>query len=151
MFIENPLNSSPLVFPVLECFHLVGFAISVGTIAMVDFSVLGFGMRRPPAQLWSDTVLWTSFSLVIVVFSGILLFSSDPDMYYLNPAFDFKILALLLAIIFNYTFHRKAVTAASPPGRIKLTACISLALWVCVVFGGIFIAFTDKIVFPKKI
>ena len=37
MLIENPLNSSPLTFPVLECVHIVGFALSVGTIAVVDF------------------------------------------------------------------------------------------------------------------
>ena len=58
MLIENPLNSSPLAFPVLECFHIVGFALSIGTIAIVDFRLLGWGMRREtPAQLAKDTSL----------------------------------------------------------------------------------------------
>ena len=29
----NPLNASPLIFPVLECAHIMGFALSIGTIA----------------------------------------------------------------------------------------------------------------------
>ena len=33
MQIDNPLNASPLAFPILECIHIVGFAVSIGTIA----------------------------------------------------------------------------------------------------------------------
>jgi hypothetical protein len=33
MLIENPLTSSELAFPILECFHIVGFAIAIGSIA----------------------------------------------------------------------------------------------------------------------
>ena len=143
MLIENPLNSSPLVFPVLECFHIVGFALSVGTIAIVDFRLLGFGMRREtPSQLLKDTFLWTLGGLTLMVFSGLMLFSSDPDMYYLNIAFDLKMFFLVVAIIFNYTIHRK-VARSDPPGGGKLVACVSLVLWACVVFGGIFIGFLN--------
>ncbi len=143
MLIENPLNSSPLAFPILECIHIVGFALSVGTVALVDFRLLGIGMRREtPSQLAKDTFFWTLGGLTIMIFSGLMLFSSDPDMYYLNIAFDLKMAFLLLAILFHYTIHRKVVGADAPGGG-KLVACISLALWACVVFGGIFIGFLN--------
>jgi hypothetical protein len=142
MLIENPLNGSELSFPILECFHIVGFALSVGTIAIVDFRLVGVGMRNEtPAQLDKDTFFWTLGGLVLMVFSGLLLFSSDPDNYYLNIAFDLKMIFLLLAIVFNYTIHRWVVRSDPPPGRGKIVAYISLALWTCVVFGGIFIGF----------
>jgi len=143
MFIENPLNSSELSFPILECFHIIGFAFSVGTIALVDFRLLGVGMRREtPLQLAKDTAYWTLGGLVLMVMSGLLLFSSDPDMYYLNWAFDLKMFFLVLAIIFNYTIHRKTVMSNAPGGG-KLVACISLCLWAAVLFGGIFIGFLN--------
>jgi len=143
MLIENPLNSSPLAFPVLECFHIVGFALSVGPIAIVDFRLLGLGMtRETPSQLGKDTFFWTLGGLALMIFSGLMLFSSDPDMYYLNYAFDLKMFFLILAIVFNYTIHRKVVQADAPGGA-KLVACVSLALWACVVFGGIFIGFLN--------
>ena len=146
MLVENPLNSSPLIFPALECIHILGFAISIGTIAIVDFNLLGFGLRRQSAsQLLRDTGFWTMGGLILMIFSGLLLFSSDPDMYYLNPAFDLKIAVLLLAILFNYTIHRKTIAAVTARGGGKVVACISLALWMSVVFGGIFIAFTCQI------
>jgi hypothetical protein len=142
MLITNPLNSSALAFPILECFHIVGFALSIGTIALVDFSLLGIGMRREsPAQLAKDTWLWTLGGLVLMLFSGLLLFSSDPDMYYLNWAFLIKMVFFVSAVVFHYTVHRRAVSSDTPPGNGKIVACVSLLLWCGVIFGGIFIGF----------
>ena len=142
MLITNPLNSSELVFPTIECFHIVGFALSIGTIAIVDFSLLGIGMRRQsPAQLAKDTWLWTLSGLVLMFFTGLLLFSSDPDMYYLNWPFLIKMVFFVSAVVFHYTVHRKTVASDSPPPNGKLVACVSLALWCGVIFGGIFIGF----------
>jgi len=143
--ISNPLNESALAFPVLECIHIIGFALSVGTIAIVDFRLLGIGMtRQKPSDLLKDTSTWTLVGIVIMLLSGLMLFSSDPDMYYLNWAFLIKMACLLLAIVFNYTIHRTVVSAETPPPHSKLVASISLALWGSVVFGGIFIAFINE-------
>lgn len=145
MLIENPLNSSEYSFPMLEFFHIVGFAVAIGSVALVDFRLLGLGLRRQTAgQIFEDTGLWTIFGLTVAVFSGLLLFSTDPDKYYLNLSFVFKIAALLVAIVFHYTIHRKVAFSPTSPAASRLVACVSLALWVSVVFGGIFIAFVEE-------
>ena len=144
MLIENPLNSSEFAFPVLECLHIIGFTVSVGTIAIVDFRLLGVGMlHQKAADLNRDLWLWTLAGLVVVIFTGLLLYSSDPDMYYLNVAFLFKMACLLAAIIFHYTIHRKVVSSDASGAYSKLVACLSLALWASVIFGGIFIGFVN--------
>lgn len=143
LLIENPLNESALSFPILECFHIVGFAFSVGTIALVDFRLLGWGLRKETsAQIAKETFFWTLGGLILMVLSGLMLFSSDPDMYYLNYAFDLKMFFLILAIVFNYTIHRKTAMEDKPRNG-KVVACVSLALWALVVFGGIFIGFLN--------
>ena len=138
---ENPLNENALVFPVLECFHILGFAVTVGTITLVDFRMLGFGLRRQSAPELSKALApWTLLGLVLVLLSGPMLFSSDPDMYYLNLSFQIKMVLLALALLFHYTVRRKFLQGESAkPGA--LVACISLALWISVIFAGIFIAF----------
>jgi len=79
MLIENPLNSSIYAFPVLECFHIVGFTLSVGTIALVDLRLLGIGMNhQTPAELADDMRFWTMGGLTLMLVSGLLLFSSTP-------------------------------------------------------------------------
>jgi hypothetical protein len=138
---ENPLNENALVFPVLECFHILGFAITVGTIALVDFRLLGFGLRQNAGELAKLLAPWTLFALVSVLISGPMLFSSDPDMYYLNRSFQIKMVLLLMAVVFHYTIRRKLLRGELPPGLGKPVAVISLLLWTSVIFGGIFIAF----------
>ena len=139
MLIENPLNSSLLTFPILECIHIVGFAFSVGTVALVDFRLIGIGMTdHSPAKLWKDTFNWTLCGLLAVIFSGLLLFSTDPDNYYLNYAFLLKMVFLAIAVVYNYTAVRRTVAVPGAPHR-KRVGAISLVLWACVAFGGIFI------------
>jgi hypothetical protein len=61
-------------------------------------------------------------------------------MYYLNRSFLLKMAALVLAVIFNYTIHRQTLSGDLSPSSTRLIACLSLLLWVGVIFGGIFIA-----------
>jgi hypothetical protein len=138
----NPLNNNEWAFPVAECVHILGFALSLGTVALVDLRLLGLGMRnQSSAQLVKDTTPWTLIGLAIMLISGPVIFSSDPVLYLNNDAFQVKMICLLLAIVFNYTIHFKVATSDVPPIVRKLVGAISLALWVSVVAGGIFIAF----------
>src|SRR5271168_1210993 len=85
---SNPLNDATWLFPALECWHILGFALSVGTIAIVDFRLLGIGMLRQTSQeLAQDLAPWTLFGIASMLLSGPLMFATDPDMYYLNHSF----------------------------------------------------------------
>jgi hypothetical protein len=133
-----------MVFPVLECFHILGFILLLGSIALVDFHLLAGLMRdQASAQLARDAAPWTLIGLALVITSGSLLFASDPDHYYLNSAFQFKMAILLLAIAFHYTIHGRAARPGASPGSGRLAACLSLALWSGVIGGGIFIGFVN--------
>ena len=49
----NPLNNNEWAFPLFECIHIAMFAMSIGTIALVDFRLLGLALRsRSPIELW---------------------------------------------------------------------------------------------------
>ena len=139
LIMENPLDSSPMIFPVLECFHIIGMALLVGTIALVDFRMLGWAMRnQTAAELADDMKPWTHVGLAVMLLSGPMLFLSDWDMYWYNSGWRVKMVLLLLALAFNFTVHRKAIASGSPGKGVALT---SLLLWAGVIAGGIFIAF----------
>ena len=50
MFLQNTfvdaLNETEWAFPLAECVHIGGFAIGVGSIALVDFRLLNLGLRQ---------------------------------------------------------------------------------------------------------
>jgi hypothetical protein len=138
----NPLNNNEWAFPLTECFHIAAMALSIGTIVLVDLRLLGVGMRRQTAaQLVADTELWTLTGLVVVIASGLMIFSSDPVAYLSSGPFLFKMAALLVAIVYNYTIHRIVARGSASPLAGKLVGSVSLALWCSLVFAGIFIAF----------
>ena len=139
----NPLNSNEWAFPLTECFHITSFALSIGTIMLVDLRLMGLGlMRAKPAQLVKDTGIWTIVGLVIVIFSGLLIFSSDPLRYTYNSGFQWKMAALVMAILYNYTVHRSvAMSATASEGTQKFVGALSVLLWILVPFGGIWISF----------
>lgn len=139
----NPLNNNEWSFPLFECIHIAMFAMSVGTIALVDFRLMGLTLRKyTAAQLLKATSPWTLVGLVVVITSGFVIATTDPLAYYYNGAFRYKMLMLTLAIIYNYTLHRKVVMGAFPPAVNIVTAAVSLALWISIVYLGIFYAFT---------
>jgi hypothetical protein len=138
--ILNPINEYSSAFPILTCIHIAGIVCGVGTAALVDFRLLGVGLtQNSPAKLWSDATPWTLAGLTLAIFSGLLLFSADPAMYFANTAFRFKMSMLLLAIVFYFTVVRKA---ASGERESSFVACVSLGMWAMVPVGGIFIGFT---------
>lgn len=139
---NNPLNTNEWAFPVCEVLHILGFAVGIGTITMVDLRLLGIGMKKESAaDLVRDTGAWTLAGLAMALITGPLIFSSDPNMYLRNASFRFKLTMLALAIIYNYTIHRWVALKKAQGGLAVLTGVVSLALWVSVIFGGIFIAF----------
>jgi hypothetical protein len=138
----NPLNSNEWAFPLTECFHITSSALSIGMIALVDLRLLGLAFKRQTAgQLLKDTGLWTLAGLIIVIISGLLIFSSDPIRYLYNSGYRDKMGLLVLAIIFNYTIHRKVALSNSSGMAAKLVGAISLLLWISIPFGGIWISF----------
>jgi len=141
----DALNDTEWAFPLAEVVHIGGFAIGVGSIALVDLRLLNLGLRQePPARILRYTELWTIFALIFVIFSGTILFLSQTGIYLINPIFPIKMYVLLAAIVFNFTIHRKVAAMENPPPLAsKVVAIVSLLLWVSVVFGGIFTGFLE--------
>jgi hypothetical protein len=138
----NPLNTTEWAFPLAEVFHLLGFALLIGTIFIVDLRLLGLGMKRQTAaQLVRDTAPWTLAGLVVILISGPAIFSSDPGLYVYNQSFRYKMGALLCGIILNWTIHRSIALKDNPGLAGAIVGAISILLWSSIIGAGIFIAF----------
>jgi hypothetical protein len=138
--VAGKINDSEWLFPVIESVHITGLAVLVGTIAIVDFRLLGLTLRdRPVSQIAAALKFWTLAGIVIMLTTGPLMLSAEPERGYGNPAFAFKMSCLLLALVTHYTIHRRATRPGQVDG--KFAACLSLLLWTGVIFGGRAIAF----------
>jgi hypothetical protein len=139
------IRSSTYWFPVVEAFHLLALAVIGGAVLIVDLRLFGLLLKREPvAQVARDAQPWLIGSLIVMLVSGFLLFSSEAVKCYYNGAFWFKMISLALAIVFTFTVHKKVVSARDESislGWGRLIAIISLLLWSGVGVGGRAIGF----------
>jgi len=142
----NAIRSSTYTFPILEVFHLLGLAAIGGAVLLIDMRLFGIGLRRRPvAEIARYAQPFLAGSLLVMIVSGGLLFTSEAIKCYHHEAFWFKMISLFLAILFTFTVHRKVTMAdASRVGPVaaKLVAIVSVALWTCVGIGGRWIGFS---------
>jgi hypothetical protein len=111
---------------------MVGIGWFGGMVLMGDLSVLRIGLHVPAADLLSQFRRWKWLGFAIMLVSGGLLWWCEPVVCYKSVSFWIK-LALLALVGVNAFFLK----SRSP----RLGACLSLLLWVGLVFAGRGIAF----------
>ena len=140
------VRQSLWLFPVIEAFHLVAFAVLGGTVLVTDLRLLGLAMRsQPTARVARDARPFLIGSLIVMLISGTLLFLSEAVKCYYSFPFKVKIICLVLAILFTWTLHKRVAAApddAIGPIKGRVAALISLALWGAVAWGGRWIGFS---------
>jgi hypothetical protein len=139
------IRNSQYAFPIIEYFHLAALAVIGGAILIVDMRMLGLGLRETPvAGLARDAQPWFVGSLIVMLVSGVSLYTSEATKCYASPAFWIKMVALVLAILFTFTVRRKVSLADSAqvtPRASKTVALVSIGLWFMVAWGGRWIGF----------
>ena len=142
---KNPwivaVDSSIVMSLILEIAHYSGFFLLVGTTVFVDLRVMGLAGRREPAsQLAKQLFPWMWTGLGMAVVSGFFMFAADAQDFYLAGVFRIKMLVVLLAILFGAIVQWKvpgwSELPAMPAGA-KLTAFVSLALWVGAILAAV--------------
>ena len=133
------IRSSSALIALTQIIHLLGLTMLIGTVMMVDLALLGFGFRRhPPGRIARELAPWTTGGLVVMLISGPLILSSETIKCYEATFFWIKMAALIVAIVFHFTVHRRVAQSEPPPGRFRagVVACVSLTLWIGVALAG---------------
>ncbi len=133
------IRNSEYAFPMIEFVHLAALAVIGGAVLIVDMRLLGFGLKKTSvAQLAKDAQPYVTGSLVVMLATGIALYTSEATKCYASVAFWIKMISLLLAMIFTYTV--KSSTAARDHES-RIVGLVSLVLWFGVAWGGRWIGF----------
>ena len=91
------LRQSIWIFPIIETVHVLGIALLVGTVSLLDLRLLGVILKGEPVPQIARQILpltWAGFAVMFV--SGFLLFSAEAAGSYGNIAFRVKMLMIVL-------------------------------------------------------
>ncbi len=142
------MRQSPLLYPLVEIAHILGFVMLVGSIVAFDLRVLGLARGLPMAPLARFLPRLALLGFCVAAPAGFLLLSADAASVVRNPAFQMKLALILVAGANALAFHRYAGRdlAAWPdhgpaPAAARVGAAASMALWLSAVAAGRLIAY----------
>lgn len=146
---STQLQSSEHLWMLLEGAHVLTLMLFAGTILFVDMRLLGLVLRKVPVSAVADTVLpYTVAGFAIMVLTGSALFFANPLEYYHNPVFRVKAVFLVAAALNIFIFHwrvqadrEKWDARDRPPTAARVSAGISIVLWVAVIVTGRYAAY----------
>lgn len=139
----------PWAFPTCETLHFMGLTLLIGALLVVDMRALGMFRAIPFKQ--AHKLIWVAilgFSVNLI--TGTLFVFADPDRYFANVGFRFKmvfvVLAGLNAIAFELFVYRRvrAGDASAEDGvAAKVTSALSLVFWFTVLILGRFMPYVE--------
>jgi hypothetical protein len=153
----NPIEGLPIakamreelwLYPAVEIVHIIGFSILVGSVVMFDLRVLGLSRRIPVRALARHLLPWSVAALLIIVPTGLLMFSAHAGDFLNNRAFQLKMALLLTAGMNAAIFHTGPLqsaatwdTNATAPLGARISVALSLVLWFSVIACGRLLAY----------
>ena len=136
------------LYPSVEIVHIVGFSILVGSIVMFDLRVLGLSKRISVRALSRHLLPWSLGALVLIVPTGLLMFSAHASDFLGNRAFQVKMALLLTAGLNAAFFHTGPYQSvkswdvdAAAPAIAKVSVALSIVLWLGVISCGRLLAY----------
>lgn len=138
-YVGETIRHSATLIALLEIIHLIGLALLLGCILMVDLSLLGRGIgRQPVSRIARDLDIFIAIGLGIMLASGAFILCSEAVRCYKTPAFWIKMMLLAVALAFHFAIHRNAALADPPVSRQRaaLIGSLSLVLWLGVALAG---------------
>ncbi|MFN9926504.1 MAG: DUF6644 family protein [Phenylobacterium sp.] len=129
-----------------EVGHLLSMALLGGASILLNLRLIGYGLTDdPPSVVRRQVLPWLNLGFVGILFTGVLIGTSNPERLFTSEAFTAKMLGLAAALVLTYGV---ALPAAREDGRIRpLTAAYAaLGLGLFGLALGVFA--TAKLVNP---
>jgi hypothetical protein len=134
------LLSSTWAYPALEVLHLVGVALLLGNLVLLELRVFGWGVALPVRDLARLALTLAMAGFGLAALSGLLMFAAQAAELIANRAFTLKMLLLLAAACNAGWFHgRASLDKLDALARAQMV--LSTLIWLAVLACGRWIAY----------
>ena len=134
------LGAHAWAYPMLEVAHLLGVALLLGNLTLLELRVFGWGRSLPiePLARMSLGLVAAGFGLAVV--SGLLMFGTQAGELLANRVFTAKMVLIMLAGCNAGWFHaRRSLQRQDLTARLLML--LSSALWLLVLTCGRWIGY----------
>ena len=140
------------LYPAVEIVHIVGIGLLFGSIVVFDLRLLGFSRNISVKRLASHVLPWSAGSFLLIVPSGLLMFTAHATEFIDSEVFVIKMLLIMAAGVNAALFHTITFRTADvwdseemrklpPPPSARLAGGLSLLIWISVIACGRLLAY----------
>lgn len=137
-------------FPIVVGLHILGIALSVGTLLWFDLRLVGAVLPNVPVrQAYRRIIPWSATGFVMMITTGGMLFTGYAVAASGNTFFRVKLAAMVLAganaLYYHLMVEPSAATWESdavPPAAARRAGYVSMALWAIVILCGRIMSYT---------
>ena len=140
---HNPfawIGTHAFAYPLLEVLHIVGIAMLLGSLLLVELRVWGFGAALPVEPLARLALPLTLAGFALAATTGSLMFASQPGDLIANRVFVIKMGLVMLAGLNAASFHARGGLQRSDRVA-RFQTLLSVGIWLTVIFCGRWIAY----------
>src|SRR4051794_38822631 len=100
------------LYPAVETLHITGIALLFGSIAVLDLRLLGFSRQLSARKLSMHVLPWTAASFLLIIPSGLAMFTAHAGEFIDNPVFAVKMGLIMAGGINAALFHTTVLRSA---------------------------------------
>ncbi len=146
--VSTAIRDTSWVVPVVQSIHIVAIATLVGSMLVTDLRLAGvFAVDEAPRIVAMRYMRWVWAALVVLLVTGAVMAIGEPDRVLNNWIFWLKMGLVLCATALSSLFRLPLLRPDLDESNAWWSradapfAWISLAIWVCVIFCGRWIAY----------
>lgn len=145
------MRDSLWLYPVVLFAHILGIALLFGSIAVLDFRLIGIWRKAPAKALAAQVLPWSAGSFLLILPSGLAMFAANATELISSPVLAVKMCLIMAAGLNAAVFHTATfpsvdvwdapeMRALGPPPSARLAGALSLTLWASVIACGVILA-----------
>lgn len=150
--LSQAIQTTEWIIPAIQTVHILAVAAVISSVLMVDLRLVGLRARDQSMAAVADRylpIVW--YALPILLVTGATLIIAEPSRSLQNPIFLLKMGLLVLAVgvtlACQMPLRRDVGFWDRSPSRRRLAglvACLSLPLWIGILFAGRWIAYVQS-------
>src|SRR5258706_7649268 len=135
------------IIPTVQSIHILAISAVAASALMFNLRLLGlYAADQPVQDILARFLPFIWWPLIVFLLTGTVMIVGEPPRSLKNPAFQLKMTLLVAAIVTTAIYQRilrrnpaflTTCRRAGPPAL----ACVSILLWVGIIFAGRWIAY----------
>lgn len=141
------IRESQVIYPLLQCVHILGIGLFAGGVIMTNLRVVGAGQAIALGDFAQHAMRVAWIGLAMILGTGLFMAASFIDVFWVSTVMQLKVIAVLFAVANAVVLQRFLVAPSGSPipvepdARARALAATGIAVLLAIITLGKLLAY----------